>query len=35
MARVADSIAAEAAGTPILVSPELGVARVVERLQRA
>lgn len=34
MARVADSIAAEAAGTPILVSPRLGVERAVARLRR-
>jgi len=32
MARVADSLGNEAAGTPILASPALGVARVVRRL---
>ena len=35
MARVVASLGDEADGTPILVSPELGVARVVERLRAA
>ncbi|HET7829763.1 MAG TPA: aspartate/glutamate racemase family protein [Candidatus Limnocylindrales bacterium] len=33
MGRVVDSLGEEAAGTPILVSPALGVERVVERLR--
>ena len=35
MGRVVESLGDEAAGTPILVSPELGVARVVERIRGA
>jgi Asp/Glu/hydantoin racemase len=33
MGRVIDSLGEEAAGTPVLISPALGVARVVERLR--
>jgi hypothetical protein len=33
MGRVVDSLGEEAAGTPILVSPALGVTRVIEHLR--